>query len=175
MTNNKNDTNKRPFSYHSTVLFVNNVEKSKKFYTEVMGEEIELDLGLNIGFKSGLAIWDGNYGRKVIFEDSGSELKSKDENFSSKKMLEVYYETDDMEKTYEILKNSGTEFVHSIKEQPWCQLTVRILDPDGHMIEVGERMDVCIKRLFKSGKTPKQIAVSTTMPAEIVNYMLQMK
>jgi hypothetical protein len=89
-------------------------------------------------------------------------------------MLELYYETDDMEKTNEILKSSGAEFVHGIKEQPWCQLTVRFLDPDGHMIEIGERMDVCVKRLFKSGKTPEEIAESTTMPAEIVNYMLQM-
>ncbi|MBN2734552.1 MAG: VOC family protein [Methanomicrobiaceae archaeon] len=160
--------NKKPFSYHSTVLFVNDVEKSKNFYTQVMGEEIALDLGLNIGFQSGLAIWDGNYGRNVIF---GEEIL-KEEAFGSKRMLELYYETDDMDKTYEILKSSDTEFVHNIKEQPWCQLTVRILDPDGHMIEIGEKMDVCVKRLYKSGKTPEQIAESTTMPLDIVNYML---
>lgn len=160
--------NKKPFSYQSTVLFVNDVEKSKNFYTQVMGEEIELDLGLNVGFKSGLAIWDGNYGRRVIF----GEERAEESHSCSKKLFELYYETDDMNKTYEILKASDTEFVHIIKEQPWCQLTVRILDPDGHMIEIGERMDVCVKRLYNSGKTPEQIAESTTMPLDIVNYML---
>ena len=156
----------KPFSYHSTVLFVEDVERSKKFYTEVMGEEIELDLGKNVGFKNGLAIWEGEYGRNVIFGDSSGG------DYSSKKMLEIYYETEDMAETYEILKSAGVEFVHEVVEQPWRQLTVRFLDPDGHMIEVGERMDVCIGRLAASGETPEMIAESTTMPVEIVKAIL---
>ncbi|MDE4908417.1 VOC family protein [Methanogenium marinum] len=158
------------FSFHSTVLFVQDVEISKKFYTEVMGEEIELDLGKNIGFKSALAIWDGNYGRNVIFGDENAG----DGDFSSKRMIELYYETEDMEKTFENLNTAGVEFVHGVTAQPWCQLTVRFLDPDGHMIEVGERMDVCVKRLASSGMSADEIATSTTMPPEIVKYMLEM-
>ncbi|MDD3407974.1 MAG: VOC family protein [Methanomicrobium sp.] len=168
MTEKLGNSSEKPFSYQSTVLFVKDVEASKKFYTNIMGEEIEMDLGKNIGFKSGLAIWDGEYGRGVIF--GNKTLKS--DCYSSKDMLEIYYETTDMEKTFELIKSSGVQFVHEIIEQPWCQLTVRILDPDGHMIEIGERMDVCIKRLAKSGKTVEQIVKSTTMPAEIVNYLL---
>ncbi|MDD3978102.1 VOC family protein [Methanomicrobium antiquum] len=173
----KNDN--KPLSYNSTVLFVNDIEKSKEFYTNIMGEEIEIDLGINIGFKSGLAIWKGDYARNVIFNDSdsGSDSKPKHKNsddmdYCSKNMLEIYYETDDMEKTYNTLKNSGCLFVHEIKKQPWCQLTLRILDPDGHMIEIGERMDVCIKRLHKFGMKPNEIAEKTTMPIDIVNFML---
>ncbi|WP_317136614.1 VOC family protein [Methanochimaera problematica] len=164
---------KKPFSFHSTVLFVKDVGVSKKFYTEVMGEEIELDLGLNVGFKSRLAIWDGSYGRKVIFGDS--DVDSKTGDFGSKRMLELYYETEDMDHTSETLKAAGVRFVHDVKEQPWCQFTVRFLDPDGHMIEVGERMDVCVKRLAGLGKTPEEIAKSTTMPPKIVNYILTAK
>ncbi|MBP2133246.1 catechol 2,3-dioxygenase-like lactoylglutathione lyase family enzyme [Methanomicrobium sp. W14] len=165
----KEDTNtsKRPFSFHSTVLFVKDVEKSKKFYTEVMGEKISLDLGINIGFESGLALWDGNYGRNVIFK------KNFDEDFSTKKSLELYYETEDMKETVAVLKLSGTKFVHDAIEQPWCQLTVRFLDPDGHMIEVGERMDVCVKRLEKGGKSSEEIAKMTTMPMEIIKEILK--
>ncbi|WFN34116.1 VOC family protein [Methanogenium sp. S4BF] len=157
------------FSYHSTVLFVRDVAASKKFYTEVMGEEIELDLGKNIGFKSGIGIWDGSYGRNVIFGDAGAG----DDDFSSKRMLELYYETDDMDRTSELLKAAGVVFVHDVVAQPWCQLTVRFLDPDGHMIEVGERMDVCVKRLAASGMSGEKIAESTTMPADIVKHMLK--
>ncbi len=161
---------KRFFSFHSTVLFVKDVEISKKFYTEVMGEEIELDLGKNVDFKGGLAIWDGNYGREVIFGDSDSG----NGDFSSKRMLELYYETEDIDRTFDILKSAGVEFVHDMIEQPRCQLTVRFLDPDGHMIEVGERMDVCVKRLANSSKSADEIADATTMPIEIVKYMLGM-
>jgi|GEM_PF-3020297 hypothetical protein len=46
----------RIFFYHSTVLSVRDGTVSKEFYTEVRGEEIEPDLGKNIGFKSGSAI-----------------------------------------------------------------------------------------------------------------------
>ena len=157
---------KKPFSYTSTVLFVEDVERSKKFYTEVMGEEIELDLGKNVGFKSGLGIWEGEFGRIVIFGDSSGG------DYSSKRKLEIYYETDDMAETFEVLKSAGVEFVHEVVEQPWRQLTVRFLDPDGHMLEVGERMDVCIRRLAQSGETAEKIAETTTMPAEIVNAIL---
>lgn len=158
-----------PFSYHSTVLFVEDVERSRKFYTEVMGEEIELDLGKNIGFKNGLAIWEGEFGRTVIFGDPSGG------SYSSRKMLEIYYETEDMDETLDILKSAGVEFVHKVVEQPWRQLTVRFLDPDGHMMEVGERMDVCIRRLADSGETAEMIAETTTMPKEIVDMILKVK
>ena len=158
------------FSFHSTVLFVSDVEVSKKFYTEVMEEEIELDLGINVGFKSALAIWDGKYGRNVIFGDADPG----DGDFSSKRMLELYYETEDMGRTFEMLNTAGVEFVRPVTEQPWRQLTARFLDPDGHMIEVGERMDVCVKRLAASGMSAEEIAASTTMPLEIVKHMLGM-
>lgn len=167
-------TEKSPFSFHSTVLFVSDVEVSKKFYTDVMGEEIDLDLGGNVGFKSALAIWDGTYAGQVIFgEPEGAPAVSAGPRpFSSKRMLELYYETDDMEATMVRLRAAGVDFVHDVAEQPWKQLTVRILDPDGHMIEVGERMDVCLQRLAATGMTDEEIARETTMPIEAVQFLL---
>jgi len=167
-------TDTSPFSFHSTVLFVSDVGVSKQFYTEVMGEEIDLDLGINVGFKSALAIWDGAYAGGVIFgEPEGAPAVSAGSRpFSSKRMLELYYETDDMEATMVRLRAAGVEFVHDVAEQPWRQLTVRILDPDGHMIEVGERMDVCLRRLAASGMSEDEIARDTTMPIEAVQFLL---
>ncbi|TAJ45861.1 VOC family protein [Methanofollis fontis] len=159
------------FSYHSTVLFVEDVERSKEFYTQVMGEEIDLDLGRNIIFRSGVGIWEGGFARGVIFGDAGSE--SENNNFSSKRMLELYYETDDMDRSVEAIEAVGVEWVHRVVEQPWCQRTIRFLDPDGHMIEIGERMDVCARRLAGTGKTPEEIAAATTLPLEVVRQMLR--
>ncbi len=39
------------------------------------------------------------------------------------------------------------------------------------MIEVGERMDICVKRLAGSGKSADEIADATTIPIEIEKYM----
>lgn len=167
-------TERPPFLFHSTVLFVSDVEASKRFYTGVMGEEIDLDLGANVGFKSALSIWDGAYAGPVIFGETGDTTRSGDihQPFSSKRMLELYYETDDMDATMARLHAAGVEFVHKVTEQPWRQLTVRFLDPDGHMIEVGERMDVCLRRLAASGMTEEEIAGATTMPMEAVQFLL---
>ena len=85
--------------------------------------------------------------------------------------FELYYETEDTDRTFNILTSAGVEFVHGVVEQPWCQRTVRFLDPDGHMIEVGERMDICVKWLANSGKSADEIADAITIPIEIEKYM----
>jgi len=46
-------------------------------------------------------------------------------------MLELYYETEDMDQTLDKLQSTGVAFVHEVTAQPWCQLTVQFLDPDG--------------------------------------------
>ncbi len=38
------------------LIAVNNLDASKKFYEEVLGQEISLDLGWNVWFKGGFAI-----------------------------------------------------------------------------------------------------------------------
>lgn len=37
----------------SFVLFVNDVSVSKKFYQDLLSQEIAMDLGVNVGFKAG--------------------------------------------------------------------------------------------------------------------------
>jgi hypothetical protein len=71
-----------------------------------------------------------------------------------------------MGRTFELLKDAGVVFVHDVAAQPWCQLTVRFLDPDGPM-------DVCVKRLAASGMSAEMVAESTTMPLDIVKNMLE--
>ncbi|UUX92632.1 hypothetical protein [Methanoplanus endosymbiosus] len=44
-----------------------NLSFSWEFYTGIVGEEIELDLGKSIGFKGGLAIWGGYYAKGFVF------------------------------------------------------------------------------------------------------------
>lgn len=48
-------------------------------------------------------------------------------------------------------------------EHSWGQRVVRIYDPDGHMIEVGESMEYVAKRFLKDGMSVEETAAKTQM------------
>jgi len=147
--------------YKGVVLLVENVEKSKKFYTEILGQKIEMDFGRCIGFLDGFSIWDRSYALKMM------ELKEKDTK-TNKWDAELYFEIEDLESLYGKIKSKKIKFIHSIIEQPWAQRCFRIYDPDKHIIEFGEPMTVAIERLYDQGLTHNQIVKKTLMPVEFV-------
>ena len=57
------------------------------------------------------------------------------------------------------------EFVNPIMEHSWGQRVVRLYDPDGHMIEVGESMDYVVRRFLASGMSVEEAAAKTQMAA----------
>ena len=72
-------------NYHSSVFFVSDVEKSKKFFTDVLGQKIESDFGRCVIFIGGFSIWDRNYAHKM--------MGLTDEDISTnKKDAELYFE-----------------------------------------------------------------------------------
>ena len=60
------------------------------------------------------------------------------------------------------------ELVHPPKTHEWHQRVVRLYDPDWHMIEVGESMQVVARRLLEEGNTVEQTAQMTQLPIEFV-------
>ncbi|TFG18695.1 MAG: hypothetical protein EU530_08435, partial [Promethearchaeota archaeon] len=79
-------------SYKNTVLLVKNVAVSKKFYTEIMNQEIEMDVGKNIGFKGGLAIWEKNYAENFINSSvKREEYKFHPKNPRKNSSIEIYF------------------------------------------------------------------------------------
>ena len=51
--------------YICPLITVNDILKSKEFYMNILKQEVELDHGENIAFKSGLAIHDKNHFQKL--------------------------------------------------------------------------------------------------------------
>ena len=150
----------------SFVLFVSDVTKSKDFYVKVLDQEVAMDIGnVNVGFKSGLAIWERNYATNTIF---GSEAARGDDRAN----LELYFETDDLDGMFGKVAALGVKLVHAITVQPWQQRVFRVYDPDGFVVEIAEAMDVTIKRLSADGLSADAIAGKTFMPIEAVRAML---
>lgn len=144
--------------YVCSLITVSDIEKSKQFYTEILNQKIEMDHGENVLFEGGFAIH-----LKSHFERLTNKMAvQKSNNF------ELYFEEDDLDTLFEILKQCNVEFLHAIQEQPWKQRVMRFYDPDFHIIEVGESMEnVCI-RLVQAGLSVQEIHSKTGMPVDFI-------
>ena len=146
------------------VLFVSDIEQSKRFYRDLLGLEIAMDIGVNVGFTNGLALWQKEYALNVIHGTGTPPVKGND--------VEIYFETGSIDKAWEIVCSQGVEIVHEPREQPWGQSVFRAYDPDRFIVEFGEPMPAAILRMYREGMTEEEIAKKTTMPAEVVHQIL---
>jgi catechol 2,3-dioxygenase-like lactoylglutathione lyase family enzyme len=152
--------------FHSSVIFVKDIEKSKDFYVRLLNQEIEHDFGVNVGFKSGLTIWE------IMPEHI---ISKKLETTTKSNSFELYFETKLIDETYKKLNDEKIEFLHEIQEEPWGQRTIRFFDHDKHLVEVGEPLEVFVKNMSKKGLSSNQISEKSGIPAETVNMLLQDK
>ena len=147
-------------------MIVRTVEKSKKFYTEILGQKIEMDFGRCVGFIGGFAIWDLAYAYNMM------GLDESDERPIGKRNVEIYFEIEDINTLYDRIQKENIDFVHDIIEQSWGQRCFRIYDPDKHIIEFGEPMPMVIQRFSNQGLSVEEIVEKTLMPLEIVKKIL---
>ena len=123
-----------------------------------------MDHGLNVGYKSGLSLWQQDYALSVI-HDKPVRLKRGND-------LEIYFESGTIDEMYDAVRSAGAPIVHEIREQPWGQRVFRFHDPDKVVIEIGEPMDALVLRLKQGGMTDEEIEKKTTLPLEIVRTLL---
>jgi len=158
---------KTEIKFHSTAAFVKNIQVSKKFYTEILEQMIELDFGKNVILKGGITLWEFNPNHIILKKlglDSAVDQKTN--------RFEFYFETDKIDRVFQKLKENGVEFLHSLHEEPWGQRTVRFFDPDRHLIEVGETLKTFVKRLHREGMTAEQVSEKTSIPLETVRELI---
>ena len=145
-------------------MTVKNIEQSKKFYHEVLGQEIKEDYGQNVVFQGDFSIHLKEHYSDLI---GGREVRNGGNNF------ELCFEDNDLESLQSKLKENNVTFVHTIRTQPWQQRVMRCYDPDENIIEIGESMvDVCV-RLKNEGKTVEEIVKLTSLPESYVNGALK--
>ena len=116
------------------LLVVDDLEKSIAFYKELFGLMVLKDFDGNVILTEGLVlqerkIWENLIEQKVTYGGNAAEL---------------YFVENDLEEFQKKLENCSFEinYMHKLKEYPWGQKAIRIYDPDGHMIEIGETASV---------------------------------
>ena len=152
--------------FHSIVLFVKDMERSKKFYTEIMGQEIDYDFGNNVALKSGITLWKMRTDH--VINRSGKHSKT-----DATKAYEVYFETNNLDIIQEIIAKNHLEILHDLMEEPWGQRTIRFYDPDKNLIEVGETLEKFVGRMAGMGMSLEEISAKTTIPLVIVKKLLK--
>lgn len=149
--------------FHSSVIFVNDIEKSKDFYIRILNQEIEHDFGKNVVLKGGLTIWEIRPEHIIR-----KELKTK----GTLNRFELYFETELLEETYKKLKKEKTEFLHEIHKEPWGQRTIRFFDPDNHLVEIGEPLEIFVINMKNKGLSIEQIVEKSGIPLETVKNII---
>jgi len=146
----------------SSLIAVTDMEQSKAVYKKHLGLDVEVDFGANVTLTGGLNLqtlesWRGFIGGlDVAFKGNDAEL---------------YFEADDFDVFIQNL--DGLELVHDPYEHSWGQRTVRFYDPDGHIIEVGEKIDAIVRRFLADGMNASKIAVRMDVQDKYVLEWIQ--
>ena len=161
------ETRKDLIKFETSLLFVKDINTSKNFYSKVLGQEILMDFGKCITFKGGFAIMDADHLHDVIFNEKKRVTVNKNSN-----NFELYFETEEIHKVYDIVKIENIEFIHNIREQPWGQLVFRFFDYDVYIIEIGESTYCFINRMYKEGLESEKIAEKTGIPLDQIKKII---
>ena len=152
-------------SFHTPVIFVKDIKRSKRFYIDLLGQEIEQDFGRYVMFKSKLSLWE------II---PGSEIAEIEGKSSEGNTFELYFDTEDVYGSMDQLKNEKLRSLHDLKTEPWGQKTFRFFDPDDHLIEVGESINTFIQRIYSETSSITSVAEKTGISEDEIRNILKL-
>jgi catechol 2,3-dioxygenase-like lactoylglutathione lyase family enzyme len=125
--------------------FVTDIERSKRFYRDMLGLEIIADHGNFVQFVGGFALHEGvslltaTYGAEATLNMRRVEQETEPIGFGRNNLV-LYFELDDegsLDAAFARLQDR-VDLIHPLRREPWGGRVFRFRDPDGHIIEVGE-------------------------------------
>ena len=152
--------------YTSTLIAVKDIEKSKRFYYDVLGLDVIMDFGANVTLAGGIALQTIDTWKDFI-------QKRSNEVIFQNNAVELYFEEDDIDTFVSKLSAfEDLEYIHPLFEHPWGQRVVRFYDPDKHIIEVGENIVMVVRKFIGSGLSVQETAVRMDIPVDYVQSCL---
>ena len=148
--------------YMGPLFAVDEIAPSRRFYEQLLGQKVKYDFGVNVTFEGDFSIHLKAHLQSLMGDGIDSPVSLKARN------AELTFETDEIDALCQRLKDAAVEFVHPIREQPWGQRVMRLYDPAGHLLEIGEAMDAVVRRMHDEGKAVDEIITKTGMPREFV-------
>ncbi len=150
--------------YMGPLIAVDEIAPSRFFYEQLLGQNVKWDFGPNVTFEGDFSIHLRSHLRMLMGDANDIPAAGKTRD------AELCFETDEIDALYRRLDRASVEFVHAVQEQPWGQRVVRLYDPDGHALEIGETMEAVVCRLHRQGLSTDKIVEKTGMPLEFVEH-----
>jgi len=148
--------------YANTLIVVKDIDKSKKFYRDVLGLDVIADFGANVTLTGGIALQTLETWKDFIHKDN-------QEIIFGNNAVELYFEEDYIDAFVERLDGiQGIDLVHPLIEHSWGQRVIRFYDLDHHIIEVGENLLIVINRFVYSGLSVEETASRMDVPVEYI-------
>lgn len=144
------------------MLITKDIKAATEFYTDIIGASVELDIGNHVVFREGFSLllesdWRGFTGLgagDVFYRHHTGQLS---------------FEVDDIQEFLERIESlPPLALLHPAKEHHWGKWSVRLYDPDRHVVEVGESMKVVVKRFLSQGLAPEEAAARSEFPLAYV-------
>ena len=145
--------------YNGVLIAVSDMENSRRFYSDVLGLKVVEDFGANVTLEGGIFLQTLDTWRTFI---------QSDQVVLPNHAGELYFEEEDIEGFCDRIASLDICYVHPLFEHRWGQRVVRFYDPDGHVIEVGERLDVVIRRFIEAGLSVAETAERMDIPIGMV-------
>lgn len=145
--------------YKGTLIAVSDMEKSKKFYQDLLGMRVLGDFGANVQLENGLFLQKKDTWQSII---ANREIKP------GHNAGELYFETQEMDAFLRLLQEFHVEYIHEPIEHSWGQRAVRFYDPDHHMIEVAEDLAMVMKRFAACGMSVEEVAARMDVPVSYI-------
>lgn len=114
------------------ILYVESLEKTKRFYGELLGLKLRNEFGSYIEYETGSTILSMNTragGREV----TGLPIP---DGIQKSHTFELGFVTEDVEGVVDRLRQAGVPVLLEPTEKPWGQKVAYVEDPDGHYIEI---------------------------------------
>lgn len=146
--------------YCTTLIAVQDMERSLQFYKTLFQQEVAMDLGWNKTLTCGLALQE-HFDQLAKFPQESMTYRSN--------TMELYFETEDFDAFLALLdQHPEVERLHEAETFPWLQRGIHIFDPDGHLIEVSESMYSVACKQFADGKSVEDAANLIQHPLDVV-------
>lgn len=118
------------------ILYVNDFDKTMKFYRDILGVPVKMEHGTYVEFDTGATTLSINT-RESFKEITGLEAG---EGANRSQTFEIGFVVDDVAGTIEHLRGQGVEVLLEPVTKPWGQTVAYVADPDGHYIEICSAM-----------------------------------
>ncbi|MDV0443711.1 VOC family protein [Methanorbis rubei] len=144
------------------LIVVKDIAASVQFYQNLFDLVIVYDFGENVSFTNGISL-------QSVASFSQLAGVSDDTILCRPHNMELYFEEEEFDLFLSRLDTMPEiNYVHEMIEHSWGQRVVRIYDPNLHIIEIGESMEMVIRRCLQSGMSVSETAAKTQHPIERV-------